>query len=99
MPEVDRTVAELAASVGPWKRSKLYRIGVAVKAAGAAETEDAAQKLIWALGDRATVRQALEHAGADVRAVVDCLRAIDRDFQQAQDAFEVAQLREAGRAA
>jgi hypothetical protein len=100
---IDRTLWELSAEVGPWKRSRLYRVGLAVKAAGAADSQDSALALICdaadALGGRPTVREAIEQAGVDVRAVVSCLRQIDADHQQARDALEVAQLREASHGA
>jgi hypothetical protein len=97
-PTFDRTVWELRMERGPWKRAKLHRIALAIQAAGAADSADAAHAVIWdavdALGGRPTVREALEHAGVDVSAVRMCLDAIDHQVEDELRAEEYAKLAE-----
>jgi hypothetical protein len=85
---IDRTAWELRWARGPWKRSNLYKLGLALQDAGAADSDDAAQDLIWdaveALGRseiRTTIREALEHAGVDIPRVLGCLQVIDQRFE------------------
>jgi hypothetical protein len=96
---LDRTGWELQQSagggIGPWRRSVLYRVTLAVQAADAADTDDEARRLVLdaidAVGEREPLRKALEHAGVDVRAVETHLRAINDEWQRHRDAVELEQ--------
>ena len=69
-----------------WERTPLYRIGLAVAAAGAAESEEAAHEWVWlavqVVGEHAPVREALEAAGIDVQLVADHLREVNRAWTE-----------------
>lgn len=83
---LDRTGLELRLAVGGFKRTALYRLGLAAKAAGEADTEEAAHALVWdailAVGEQRPIREALEHASVDVAAVARQLSLIERDWHK-----------------
>jgi hypothetical protein len=100
---LDRTVWELRQERGPWERSKLYRVGLAVQAVCELESPEAAQDLIWdgvdALGGAhaagPTLRQVLELQDVDVAAVRKRLEALDHEHAMRQQADAEANWRRA----
>jgi hypothetical protein len=85
---LSRQAVDLRCAIGPWKRTPLYRLGLAVHAAGEGETEDAAHKLVWQALELArspaTVSEALARVGLDVGAVALQLQWIDADWVERQ---------------
>lgn len=92
---------ELRHQIGPWPRSTLYRIGLAVEATGAAKSEEQAHALVWdaidAAGEHVKIRDALERAGVDVPAVNRRLQVLEDDYVTLQRAEELDLLRQADR--
>jgi hypothetical protein len=89
-----RTGFELQHERAPWARSRLYRLCHAIQAAGAARTAESAHTLVrdaqLAVGEHTPVREALAHAGVDVRAVARELRLIEEDAKHQARADELA---------
>jgi hypothetical protein len=78
-----------------------YRVTLAVQAAGGADSDDDAARVVLdaidAVGEREPLRKALEHAGVDVRAIEARLRAINDEWQRHRDAAELEQWRRISR--
>jgi hypothetical protein len=98
---LDNTCWELRAQVGPWKRSTLYRVGLAVHLAGEADSEDAAHELVWdamqAAHTHASLRGALEDAGVDVEATAHHFGELEQEHIRMVRDEEYAQLQSAHR--
>src|SRR5919201_1975848 len=94
---LDRTPFELRHERAPWTESRLYRIGRAVAAAGAAPDEEAAHELVWdairTVDKHTPVRKALEQAGVDVAMVEAWLRVIETAWRQGLEDREREQWR------
>jgi len=80
---LDKTCWRLREEQGPWTHRALFRIGLALHAAGQATSEEAADELAWQLtciaGDHVSMREALASVGVDVPAVEAALRLIEEE--------------------
>lgn len=85
---LDRGWIELAASRGPFARSALYRLGLALQAAGVTDSDGQAQEIMYVaaqeLPAHAPMRAVLKNVGMDVDTVAACLSAIEQQHAESQ---------------
>ena len=96
---LDRSVWELSMERGPWKRSKLYRVGLAVQAVRGLDSPETALDAIWDRADALggahasgpTMREVLEVQNIDVEAVARRLQSLDHELALELHAEQAAQ--------
>lgn len=98
---LDRGWWELANERAPHARSAIYRVGLALQAAGIAEDDADAQLTLHeaarAVAEHTPVREALEAAGVDVAAVERHLALVERAWAQQKYGDELEEWRAVSR--